>query len=394
MHLRTYVRTVALSWWNLMAVAGATLAIVGGVTGIDTPWWLWLALILGGVVLAQAQAATKAVHGGEAKELGPSELVAIDEAEVVELTPTGFHEAVSPVAALGAYEAASPSRSPSGPTRLRELDPTILRGRVYPYMYSRVVDPTEKALPVRVALAARIPSDVAAEIESDGHQAFEDAVATSVIERWILSQTTLGRPDYQHLWEPVDPNTSWIATLRRPPVRLMQKGWTLDAQAAVISRATSTPGVGGWLTMTLDTVIRPTEQEMERSRPLSFEELYELAYVMTSAMLDEIGPAVSMGIVGEYDLLSLATLIMPTAGSFGEFVPLDWINGQRATGTGDVPGAEWYPASRDEIDDPDARAESLRRWFKKILRDSGFIRGYDADIARLKPPGRLPPAPD
>src|SRR6266540_975826 len=56
MQPREYLRRVATSWWNLVTALGAGLAILSGVSGVHTPWWLWLALIIGGLLLAQYQA--------------------------------------------------------------------------------------------------------------------------------------------------------------------------------------------------------------------------------------------------------------------------------------------------------------------------------------------------
>jgi hypothetical protein len=53
---REYLWQVATSWWNLITALGAALAILSGVSGVHTPWWLWLALIIGGLLLAQYQA--------------------------------------------------------------------------------------------------------------------------------------------------------------------------------------------------------------------------------------------------------------------------------------------------------------------------------------------------
>jgi hypothetical protein len=186
---------------------------------------------------------------------------------------------------------------------------------------------------------------------------------------------------------------SWIVTLRRPAVRFqVQKEWTIDAQAQITLRPTTGPVPAGWLTLLLDAVVRPTTSAGAPSRPLSLQDFYELLYVMLSSLLDEIGPRAVTALTGSFDLLALAAVATPTGAMFNDFVPFDWINGERAEGSGDVPGAQWTAKTLDEIADPEARAASLRAWLVRILRDSGFIRGYERDIDQLEPP-RLPPVP-
>jgi hypothetical protein len=365
-----------------MALAGGALAIASGASGIDTPRWLWLTLVIGGVVLAQAQVA-RAIHD-------PEDRPELTERVVEAPRRTAAIENASPPEAEDAT--ATPSApSPADPTVV--LQPELLQGRIYPYMQNPVVQTTERALPVRVAAAAAIPQNLVAEIDGRAHDVFENAVATSLLERWILAMTTRGRPDLNHYWEPVDPARTWISTLRRPPARL-EKGWTLDAQAAVSVRPTQTPGTAQWLTIILDAVVREGDDGAKFGRPLSFEDLYQLVCVMTSAVLDEIAPPTAAAVAGGYRLLSFAAVITPTGTSFSNFVPLDQIDGQRAQGSGDVSGAEWAPRSLAEIATADMRAVAIRQWFKRIVRDSGFIRGYEDEIERLAPRLHLPQPPE
>lgn len=388
MDVRAYLRAVLKSWWNVMTAVGVILGVVTGASGIDAPRWLWIALIGGGIVFAQFQAARRALHTGLRQELPPAELTRQGPADLIPPSPALSLAEARSVARATALPTTPATEGDAAPQTLKDLDPLLLRGRIYPYSYARVVDPSDKALPIRVALAARVPTEHELGIGPSEHEAFEEAVATSLFEHWILGQTTLrGRAGYERFWRAVDPTMSWIVTLKRPAVSLqIQKGWTVDAQAQLSLRPDPLPGVAGWLTLILDAVVRPADEVVERSRPLGLQELFELIYVMTASLLDEIGPASVKPLAGRYELLSFAVIITPTGATFNDFVPFDWISGDRADGSRDVPGAEWSPSSQAEIDDPEARADGIRRWITRILRDSGFIRGYEADIERLQPP--------
>jgi len=109
---------------------------------------------------------------------------------------------------------------------------------------------------------------------------------------------------------------------------------------------------------------------------------------MLSSLLDEVGPAIIPQVTArsDFELLSVGAVVLPTAAMLSEFVLFGGRRWQRAEGSGDVPGAEWYPRSRDEIDDPTQRAANIRQWITRILRDSGFVRGYERDIDLLRPP--------
>jgi hypothetical protein len=234
-----------------------------------------------------------------------------------------------------------------------------------------------------------MPAKPESGIGSTDQQSFEDAVADSSFERWILEETAVrGRAGYEHFWSPVDPTRSWIVTLKRPPAAMIPEGWTLDARAVLNLQRTQVPHPTGWLRLHLDSVIRPTDAILDRHRPLSLQEFYEQLYVMLSTLLDEIGPAIFPQITGrhEYEPLSVGAVVIPSASMFNEFIPLGGQGWQRAEGSGDVSGAEWYPTSRDEVDEPDRRAESIRNWITRIARDSGFVRGYERDIELLQPP--------
>lgn len=395
MHPRSYLRAVAKSWWNVVTFVGGVLAIANGIGRLEAPRWLWLGLLIAGLVLAQLQVALRGTQAPlETPEPGLGTLKTNDKsgpglatwrrgdsASVLELDP--------PLAATTVRVEESPAH-----LQVR-LDPLMLASEVYPYSYAAVVAPSEKALPVRVALAARMPTEDEVGVGSAEHEAFENAVTNSLLERWIVAETTVrGHVPYEHSWRPVDPTTSWVITLKRPPARLQfQDEWTVDAQAQLSLRPT-VGGGAGWMTMILDSVIRPAREELSGSRPLSFQEFFELIYVMVSSLLDEIGPAIAKPLAGVFELLAVSVVAIPTGGMFNDFVPFDGINGERADGSRDVPGAQWSPKSRAEIDDPMARAASIRAWITRILRDSGFIRGYERDVELLEVPSLAPPVLD
>ena len=54
----------------------------------------------------------------------------------------------------------------------------------------------------------------------------------------------------------------------------------------------------------------------------------------------------------------------------------------------DVPGAEWYPASLSKLD-AENRAETIRSWIGRIIRDSGYY-GYEDALSKLQPPRPRP----
>jgi hypothetical protein len=393
MQPREYLRRVATSWWNVVTALGAALAILSGVSGVHTPWWVWFALIIGGLLLAQYQTFQKA--GARSSKVAATHLEPLMEAhpDSSAATPT---ESAAPGESAGAeLQRRTVQTSPLQAARAKveaesmELEPMWLQGQMYPYMYSPVVDATEKALATRVAITVQMPAKPEVGIGSSDQQAFEDAVADSSFERWILDETTVRRrPGFMHFWRPVDPTRSSIVTLKRPSAAMVPDGWTLDARAVLNLQLTQVPHPAGWMRLHLDSVIRPTDAILDRHRPLSLQEFFEQLYVMLSALLDEIGPAIVPRIIARpaHEPLSVGAVVIPSASMFNDYFPLGGRGWQRAEGSGDVPGAEWYPTARNEVADANRRAESIRKWMTKIVRDSGFVRGYERDIELLQPP--------
>jgi hypothetical protein len=228
---------VAKSWWNAVTIAGGALGILSGASQIEVPWWLWLGLIIVGLTLAQVQVALRGPRASPQEDVSPTELGArggVSDDVVLLADETPFVPTRAVPLDLEAVEAPVRAETP-------ELDPLWLRGRVLPYHYAQVVSPTETALPIRVAVAARV---------STGN-------------------------------EP-EPAKSWIVTLRRPGAPMqMQTKWTLDAQAQINLRPVPVHGRAGWMTLILDVVLRPTIEVVERGRPLSLEELFQLIYVIS-----------------------------------------------------------------------------------------------------------------
>lgn len=302
-----------------------------------------------------------------------------------------------------AYDAASrtttwmplPAADPEpAPPVLPTLDRNILRGRVYPYMYAPSVESTEAALAVRGALAFRIPREPEPILDSRTERAFEDALANSSLEGWLLSETSLtGRSSEKHWWRSVDPTRSTIVSLLRPRAPVVVEGWTLEGRASISIRPQPSIDPPGWAIMTMDTVLRPDPDVAERgTRPLALEEFYELLFTILSTLLDEITPNVLPLITGPglNELLSVAFVAIANGLRFSDFVSLDRAHWRRAEGAYDPLGGEWEPNDYSDIEGTEQRADLIRGWIKKLLRDAG-IRGHEDDIDRFPLPALRTP---
>ena len=51
MHPRDYFHSVVKSWWNVVGIVGGVLGIVSGISSIDAPRWLWIGLLVMGLVV-------------------------------------------------------------------------------------------------------------------------------------------------------------------------------------------------------------------------------------------------------------------------------------------------------------------------------------------------------
>src|SRR5581483_11060972 len=84
-------------------------------------------------------------------------------------------------------------------------------------------------------------------------------------------------------------------------------------------------------------------------------------------------------------VLSTTTLVQSYGLALGGFVQLEQDGWRRAEGSYDRQGGEWEPRDFPDLLSPERRADSLRVWFKRLLRDSG-IRGHDAAIGAMAVP--------
>jgi hypothetical protein len=278
----------------------------------------------------------------------------------------------------------------------RNLDPMVLRGRIYPYTYSPIIRSDEQALVSRVALAARVPVDPEPIFRSREQQEFEDAVATSTLESLVLDLTSpLRRTTWEHFWRRVDPTKSWIVTLGRPPATLIVDGWTAEARAAISLRHSPSVVPLDWLILNLDVAIRPRHAVLsaEQHVPLSLDDVFALLYVPMAALLEGVAPRILPGITGmrDYELLAVGLLLIPNGDELSRYVRLDFNAGGRAQDACDASGIEWYARSLDEVDAPDARAATIRRRVDALFSDGGYW-DYEDSVERLEVP-RLPPAP-
>ena len=287
----------------------------------------------------------------------------------------------------------SSAHAPQTPV-LPALEPQILRGRFYPYMYAPSVDSTERALAIRGVIAGRIPRDPEPFLSSDDEQAYEDAVANSFVESWLLNGTSHSRrASPEHWWRAVEPTRSTVVSLLRPRAPMIIDGWTLEGRSSLSIRPSQSIEPPGWAVLTVDAVIRPTSDE-PRSRPLALEEFAGLIYTQLTSLLDELAPATFPRVAATdgYEILAIAMVTTASGMSFSDFVALSRSNWGRAEGSYDPSGAEWEPTSFSQIDGPDSRAATVRAWVSKLLRDSGF-RGHEADVSRFEMPQlQKPPA--
>lgn len=90
------------------------------------------------------------------------------------------------------------------------------------------------------------------------------------------------------------------------------------------------------------------------------------------------------------NVLSATVLIQSYGLPLGTFIELRKEEWSRAEGSYDRHGAEWEPTDRADLASPEPRADAIRHWLKRLLRDSG-IRGHEAEIDDLPVP-ELPAA--
>lgn len=104
----------------------------------------------------------------------------------------------------------------AGETDDSPLFPELLRGRISPSAFSPI-EGIDRALVARAAIAVAAPIAADSILKPADQQQFEDALANSSLESFVLSLTTpLRRAGAEHFWRRVSPTKSWIVTVARP----------------------------------------------------------------------------------------------------------------------------------------------------------------------------------
>jgi hypothetical protein len=274
--------------------------------------------------------------------------------------------------------------SPKAPD---QWEPELLRGRIFPNGYAPCVDNSETALAIRAGMAARLPVDPAPAIDANDERTFLDLVSASSLEGWAEQATSVpGEP-----WRAIYPSSSYVVTLRRPAVRLDAEGWELECRAFVTVAPYHFGGVGaGHGFLLLDTLLRPIA---DASPVLDLAALAELMFMLPDALAGQIGAELfrllSRG--ARSDVLGVSVLLQSYGATLGRFVELDNDGWSRTEGSYEQGGGEWELRDYHELVSPHARAASLRRWLKKLFRDSG-IRGHDASVDSMSLPAVSEPS--
>lgn len=291
----------------------------------------------------------------------------------------------------------SPPATHESPQPSSALEPALLRGHILPATYGTLIRSDERALLSRVALAVAIPTAPEPTLRSATQQLFEDMVAGSPLERFLHELTSpLPRPDPAHFWRLVEPTKSWIITAARPRAQMIVDGWTVEAQAAISLKHRSSVEPIGWAKLHLDVAIRPLANGAEPGAkewiPLSLDDLFALVYIPLSTLLDEVAPAVMSAITGEtLRVLSIGCLVLPNGDPFNRYVRFSTYAHGRIEGATDASAIDWYPATLDELEPLEARAEAVRRRVEELFVDGGF-RGFEQAIERLPVPVLRPAA--
>jgi hypothetical protein len=276
----------------------------------------------------------------------------------------------------------------SAPTTARsktlhaQLDPTMLRGRIFPNQFAASVSASEKVLVVRAGIAAQLPEDRAPMIDSCDEQAFLDLVPGSSLEAWA-EQVTISSAQG---WRSIEPASSSVVTLRRPPAPSVIDGWEVECRAFVtVAPYPSLRPVGHGIVI-LDVLFRPTGDE-QRAKILTLGDLFDLLFVLPAALVGQIGMHLFERLSrGAGSTVLSATVVAQSYGlPLGAFVELQKDGWSRAEGSHDRHGAEWEPTDHADLASPERRADAIREWLKKLVRDSG-IRGHEAEIEALPTP--------
>ena len=350
--MRDYFIAVARSWWNAITAAGVVLALVAGVSGVAIPSPAWIALLVIGVLFAQAQAFRRLSAEHRNAPTGP---------------------------ASGAVD----QHSPAGTNLSPALDPILLQGRIYPYMYMSAMDSTERAFCVRSVAAVRLPQGLEPFLATDDEHRLMDRIAASKLDAWITAATSRdGRASPSSSWHSVYPTTSTVVTLQRPSVALLFGGWTIEGRAGYNLRPYGSTGARGMAWINLDVVVRPEGEPIANRWPLGLEDLYSLICVELSSLLDDGLAGSSVAGISHPSLLAVATVFVTTAARLGDFVLMMRPSWHQAEGALEAPGGEWPLRDYADVEDPVRRAETVRTWIRTLLRDSG-ISGHEADVEQF-----------
>ncbi len=276
------------------------------------------------------------------------------------------------------------------------LDPSYLRGQMLPYSYSPIVSSDEHALVSRVALVAAVPTTPEPTLRPATQQVFEDALAGSLLESFMLELTEpLGRADPEDWWRLASPTTTRVITATRPAAKMQVSGWTAEARSAISLVPQASVAPLGWLTIHADIAIRPlvATPVVDEWIPLSLDDLFGLIYVPLGALLDEVAPAVLEAITGNaLELMSVSCLLLPHGDVLSRYVRLDLDARGRVEGATDAHAVDWYPTSLAQIATPEARAVAIRDRIERLFVDGGF-RGFETALERLTPPRLASPPP-
>ncbi len=275
------------------------------------------------------------------------------------------------------------------------LEPSLLRGRILPHIYSPFIQSDDHALTSRAALAARVPTDPEPTLRPATQQLFEDTLAGSLLESFLQGLTSRGRrPSSEHFWDLADPTKTWVITAARPAARMTVDGWTAEGRAAIALKHQPSVVPLGWLILHIDVAIRPLAPpvpDVIEAIPLSLDDLFALVYVPLSALLDEVAPATLPAISGaDGDLLAIGCVLMPHKDAFSRYVRFSHYASGQVTGSSDPSAIDWYPASLAEIATPEARTAAIRQRIEGLFTDGGY-RGFEREVERLEPPPLRPP---
>jgi hypothetical protein len=282
----------------------------------------------------------------------------------------------------------------ASPVAPAPLEPSFLRGHIFPSSYSRFIENEDHALLSRLAIAARVPTETELILRGATQKLFEDALAGSLLESLLQDLTMRGRrPPSEHFWGLVEPTRTYVITAARPATRIAWiDGYTAEARAAISLKPQPSVGPLGWLILHVDVAIRaPSEATPAGQIPLSLDDLFALVYVPLTAILDEIAPTVLPAITGaEPELLAVGCLVMPHTDQFSRYVGFSHYAGPRVAGASDPYAIDWYPSSLVDVATPEARTIAVRRQIEGLFIDGGY-RDYELSIDRLEPPRPGPP---